>query len=103
MTKPRAVTSRDGRIGFPDIAQYELTEGDEAGQLLPVPPTYQSHPHPDPPEELYRRGIAFIDTSCAYRLLVHDQAEYDRLRLAGFWMSAEHRGKSKMFDGRATG
>ena len=94
MTKPRAVTSRDGRIGFPDIVSYETAEGPCKGEMRAVPPTHESDP--------YIGGHPYQKASVAYRLLVHDQAEYDRLRLAGFWASAEHRGKSVMLDGRAT-
>ena len=46
--KPRGTVASDGRIGFPAVVEYELTEGPEAGTRVPVPPTFESHPHPDP-------------------------------------------------------
>ena len=94
MTKPRAVTSRDGRIGFPDIVSYEICEGPCKGEHRAVPPTHESDP--------YTGKKPYHKASVAYDVVTHDWKEYHRLCKAGFWASAEHKGKSVMLDGRAT-
>ena len=99
MTKPRAVRHADGRIGFPDIAVYELTEGPCAGDRVSVPPTYATHPLPGAcgaKGPLTRPG-------CAYRILVLDRPAYDEFKAKGFWLSIDHLGgKKEQIDERPT-
>lgn len=81
MTNPRPVHTADGRLGFPEIACYELMAGPDKGKRLAVPPTLATH-----------RMNPTSAISWPYRLVVLDQAEYRRLEEAGFWLSPEHRG-----------
>lgn len=81
----------DGRVGYPEIAEYELTEGPDKGTRLVCPPTFETHPHPDP-TELANAHKAWHKATVAYIVVVHDQQRYDELFAAGFWRSKEHLG-----------
>jgi hypothetical protein len=94
----KKVTLPDGRIGYPDIVEYEITEGPEKGTRLPVPPTYKTHPHYLSEKELAEKGIAYRETSLAYITIIHDYDAYEKL--AGFWYSPKHMGGGKTVDRR---
>ena len=100
-TKLRAVSSADGRIGWPDVVEYELAEGPEAGKRLPVPPSFERHPHPDP-RALWRAGQACERATLAYCTIVHDQEAYDELKRGGYIYGEQHWGKRPaVIDNRA--
>lgn len=97
--KLRAKSTADGRIGWPSIIEYLLTEGPRKGQRVPVPPTFESHPHPDP-ESLRREGKAHFKASCAYLSVIHDPEGYQKLKDAGWIDDPKHRGESLRLDER---
>ena len=108
--KPRAVTYRDGRIGFPAVVEYELTGGPEIGTRLPVPPSPATHPDPESatPPPLSSREAAktraewdgLPRSSLPYLMIVHDQDRYDELVRRGFIYGPQHCGPSSLFDNR---
>lgn len=92
--KRRAVVHADGRVGYPDVLQYRLVEGPEAGALVDVPPTFATHPHPDPVAlaRALGHGMPMIRPSCDYVEVIHDRAAYDELAARGFWNAPWHTG-----------
>ncbi|MGE0256890.1 MAG: hypothetical protein AB7N54_19870 [Alphaproteobacteria bacterium] len=81
-TLDAAAVTVGARVGWPSIVEYELTEGPNAGERLPVPPTFASDPHPAP-DELGSRGRCVTRPSCAYRLVIHDYRAYEALARTG--------------------
>ena len=91
MGKLRMIQVADGRIGFPDVVDYEVVEGEHAGLRLPVPPS---------PEEFPQPGNIGPPRGCAYRQHVHDRDTFD-------WLTRTNRilvshGKHNVVDNRMT-
>ena len=110
-SKPKARVYHDGRIGFPAIAEYELAEGPQKGERVPVPPTWATHPHPTPDEILvekpgFTRPVTIFPPltrpGCGYLMVIHDWDEFERLKAEGFWLSPEHAGETVVVDNRRT-
>lgn len=94
MTKDhfREEQAPDGRIGWPDALLYEITEGPDAGKRLFVPPTFATHPHPDP-KALAQTKTSYIKASVAYRTVVLDPVAFDLLSSSGAMFSERHCGE----------
>ena len=91
----RIVVATDGRIGVPDVVQYELTEGPQKGRVLSVPPTRVFY-HTEGPRKGRRCGYAFL-------VHVHDHAKYDELRAAQWIYGERHFGfRGEVIDNRIT-
>lgn len=110
MTKPRIRICTDGRIGWPDVVQYEILEGPKKGRLLTCPPTVATDPDPKSrlaptPADMRDGRVAGWegrqDRSYPYRIVVHDRVAYDRLRLRGDLASRRHTGGGQVVDNRA--
>lgn len=114
-TRIRVTT--DGRVGWPDVVQYELQSGPDKGKRLTCPPTAASHPDPDtavPPtidswsgakawrSWMDRRdaGENMARAGCAYLPIVHDRAAYERLRASGDLYNRRHTGAGQAMDAR---
>lgn len=113
MTTRARVTLEDGRVGYPAVREYELTEGPEAGLRLPCPPSIDSHglaDHPDVLAALKKTGKAASyvvgvrhpeGATLAYRIVVHDLAADEQIGQTGFWSSETHNGpRSPLVDNR---
>ena len=87
-------TTPDGRIGFPTVRQYKITEGSKKGELRPVPPLFTTDP--------YEGSEDYVKASVAYEVVVHDPEADAEMRERGFWVSFEHAGFSFMVDNRRT-
>lgn len=115
--KPRIVCTEDGRKGWPDVVEYELTDGPDKGKRLPVPPSIASHPDPStatpPPAssaeaakmraEWFRRQAAgqnMARAGYAFRAIVHDLEAYERLVQTGVLNGPPHRPRSVAEDSR---
>ncbi|MGI9507140.1 MAG: hypothetical protein ACR2RE_29210 [Geminicoccaceae bacterium] len=98
--KLRVVCTAHGRIGWPDIVQYEPMAGPEKGELLPCPPRNwatiwgevwreigkeKGWPCPDDPNR-----------SCGwpYVTRVHDLEKYEELCATGWISNPLHSGRS---------
>lgn len=80
MNKLRVRKLADGRIGFPEVVEYEIAFGPRAGERLPVP--------------LFEHNLAFY-------IVVHDQAAYEALYKTGWLSGEEHCGRrGPVFDQR---
>jgi hypothetical protein len=115
--KPRIRMTTDGRIGWPEVVQYQMLSGPRAGDLLTCPPTVASHPDPAtaaPPsiasaagakawrdwmdrlaagENMARRG-------CAYRIVIHDHAAHAEMVWTGAIYDPRHTGAGQAEDNR---
>ena len=87
-------TTPDGRIGFPTVRQYRITEGSKKGELRAVPPLHATDP--------YEGRQPYVKASVAYDLVIHDPEADEEFRDRGFWVSGEHAGFSFMVDNRRT-
>ena len=98
----KQVEYKDGRIGWPDILEYEITEGPEKGNIIPVPPTHETHPHPDPTTVLMKKCLPYMRPSCAYRMIVYDHEGYEKLYKAGLIYGPPHarKGDIEFIDNR---
>lgn len=109
--KLRAVCMADGRIGWPDVVEYQL----EDGTRLPVPPRPDKHPdwgrwRPVPLSSTMvakqRAEGTLVEAKVQglpYRIIVHDRPVYDRMCATGLMYSSVHRGISApMMDNRKT-
>ena len=91
----RIIVATDGRIGVPDVVQYELIEGPQKGRVLSVPPTTVVY-HSSGPLRGRRCGYA-------YRVRIHDHAKYDALRGAKWIYGERHMGFcGEVIDSRIT-
>jgi hypothetical protein len=99
----------DGRIGWPDVVQYEMLDGPDKGRLRTCKPMVESDLDPRSTrtptasercsgrfrgwEGLQRRGYP-------YRTVVHDEAAYDDLVATGAIYDPRHTGAGRVEDHR---
>jgi len=82
-----------GRLCWPAIVQYRIVEGPDAGTFLNWPPTPQTHPLP---RELFQKlQQSYVMASCAYVIVVHNQAIYDQLSARGWMADRRHTGRQQ--------
>ena len=105
----------DGRIGWPAVVQYRITEGPLAGTaaaLVDCPPNAESHPGPAQPVPLeFANTARLVAEGCikprrwslAFRVVVHDQARFWELSRRGWLRDPRHTGDqpSDIVDNRA--
>ena len=111
MTKPRIRVTTDGRIGWPDVVQYELMDGPDKGKRLTCRPLVETHL--DPLSELKPSAGTYLMSGGAggwagrqrrgypYRIVVHDRAAYERLRQTGEINDPRHTGAGRAVDNRS--
>lgn len=93
-------THANGRMSFPCV-EYLITHENGTTEIVPYPPTYETHPAPTTPPALSsvhtarmiaQGEIAPIPSSLPYRPVVHDLPEYDRLAKSGALRDPRHTG-----------
>lgn len=94
--------SSDGGIAYPDVVQYRLTAGPDAGKILDCPPNVLTHPDPAtaqrPPLSSARaakEAAGFVPApraSYSYVEVVRDLAAYEILRAEGLLHHPSHTG-----------
>ena len=90
----RMVQQADGRVGFPDVVEYELVEGEGKGLRLICPPTLDDHP------DLFRKEGQ--PGTVGYETRVHDLATYEILKSSGILYHPRHTGSvSETVDNRS--
>lgn len=111
MTKPRVRICTDGRIGWPEIVQYEMLDGPKAGRRQTCPPMVETDL--DPLSTIQPGAGTYLMSGGAggwagrqrrsypFRVVVHDRAAYDALWRSGAINNRRHTGARRAQDNRA--
>lgn len=95
MGKPRVRILTDGRIGWPDVVQYEITEGPYKGTRLTCPPL-STGKYRDPASE------GFPPYGYSYQIIKINETLYDKMYHTGELHDPRHTGAGKAIDNRKT-
>lgn len=100
---PTIISYRFGkRWAWPHIVQYQITEGEHAGNVLDVPPDRHAYPAPRRTDPHTGRDTTPVG-SAAYRFLIHDLDAFDALTASRAIYSKAHTGCGyKLSDNRKT-
>ena len=95
MLKHIPVAYSDGRIGWPSVVEYVISEGPKKGERLPVPPSYESHGIPPEMERAQaREGFrdTFHNSTWPFHVDIHEEEIYEHNLKLGVFSDPRHCG-----------
>lgn len=86
---PTATEYEGGRIGWPSVFEYGITQDDGVEIVSPLPPTEKAIREPSRPSPIPQQ---IQPRTMRYRRIIHDLARFERLSAEGHLQDPRHRG-----------